>query len=78
MADLKEKLNGRGKSELLPLLQAAFEKMSLALSLRRRTEEYLAAALPGIAAEIENAVRTDTLSGILLMTRLPRDGYRPV
>ena len=78
MADLKEKLNGRGKSELLPLLQAAFEKMSLALSLRRRTEEYLAAALPGIVAEIENAVRTDTLSGILLMTRLPRDGYRPV
>lgn len=78
LRDLTEKLNGRGKSELLPLLQAAFEKISLAFSLRQRTIEYLAAALPGIAAEIENAVRTDTLSGILLIARLPQGGYRPI
>lgn len=70
---LKEKLNGRSKSELLSLLRAVWEKISLALSLRPRTAEYLAAALPGIAAEIENAVHTDTMSKIFLTAR----GHRP-
>ncbi|WP_283606563.1 DUF6179 domain-containing protein [Faecalispora anaeroviscerum] len=72
---LQEKLSGRGNTELLPLLQAAFEKVNLALSLRKRTAEYLAAALPGISAEAENAVRTDTLPRLFLIARLPQGGY---